>query len=87
MSKRMTESDVEDLFLKTLSETGYSISYGPDISPGGSKQEREYSDPVLPERLKEGLQLINPEIPIEAIDEAIRKIRKNESRILYQCRH
>ncbi len=79
MTKRMIESDVEELFLKVLSEIGYSVKYGPDISPGGSDQEREYSDPILPGRLKESLRLINPEIPDEAIDEAIRKITKNNS--------
>ena len=79
MTKRMIESDVEELFLKVLSEIGYSVKYGPDISPGGSDQEREYSDPILPGRLKESLGLINPEIPDEAIDEAIRKITKNNS--------
>ena len=79
MTKRMIESDVEELLLKVLSEIGYSVKYGPDISPGGSDQEREYSDPILPGRLKESLRLINPEIPDEAIDEAIRKITKNNS--------
>ena len=87
MSKWMTESDVEDLFLDILSNIGYSIEFGPDISPGGKEQEREYSDPVLTDRLKERLQLINPEIPKEAIDEAIRMIRKNNSQDLVSNNH
>ena len=87
MSKWMTESDVEDLFLDILSNIGYSIEFGPDISPGGKKQEREYSDPVLTDRLKERLQLINPEIPIEAIEEAIRTLRKNNSQDLVSNNH
>ena len=87
MSNGMTESDVEDLFLKILSEIGYSVKYGPDISPGGNEQEREYSEPILPERLRESLQLINPEIPSEAVEEAIRKIRKNESQDIVSNNH
>jgi type I restriction enzyme R subunit len=87
MSKWMTESDVEDLFLGILSNIGYSIEFGPDISPGGKEQEREYSDPVLSGRLKERLQIINPEIPIEAIEEAIRIIRKNNSQDLVSNNH
>ena len=87
MSNWMTESDVEELFLDILSELGYSIKFGPDTSPGGKDQEREYSDPVLNGRLKERLQLINPEIPIEAIDEAMRKLRKNESQDLVSNNH
>ncbi len=87
MSKWMTESDVEDLFLDILSNIGYSIEFGPDISPGGKKQERGYSDPVLTDRLKERLQIINPEIPNEAIEEAIRTLRKNNSQDLVSNNH
>ena len=87
MSKWMTESDVEDLFLDILSNIGYSIEFGPDISQGGKEQEREYSDHVLADRLKERLQLINPEAPNEAIDEAIRIIRKNNSQDLVSNNH
>ena len=87
MSKRMTESDVEELFLNILSEIGYSVKFGPEISPEGKEQEREYSDPILTNRLKERLQLINPEIPSEAIEEAIRIIRKNNSQDLVSNNH
>ena len=87
MPKWMTESDVEDLFLGILSNIGYSIEFGPDISPGGKEQEREYSDPILTYRVKERLQLINPEIPIEAIEEAIRTLRKNNSQDLVSNNH
>ena len=31
MSKWMSESDVEELFLGILSNIGYSIEFGPDI--------------------------------------------------------
>ena len=87
MSKWMTESDVEELFLGILSIIGYSIEFGPDISPGGKEQEREYSDPIITNRLKERLQLINPEIPNEAIEEAIRIIRRNNSQDLASNNH
>ncbi len=87
MSKWMTESDVEELFFNILSNIGYSIKFGPNISQGGKEQEREYSDPVLTDRLKERLQMINPEIPNEAIDEAIRIIRRNNSQDLISNNH
>jgi len=83
----MKESDVEELFLNILSDIGYSVNFGPDISPGGKEQEREYSESILTGRLKERLQLINPEIPDEAIDEAIRIIRKNNSQDLVSNNH
>ena len=87
MSNRVTESDVEKLFIDILLDLGYSVKYGPDISPGGNDQEREYSDPILTDRLKESLQLINPDIPNEAIEEAMRKIRKNDNQDLVSNNH
>ncbi|MGP6294323.1 type I restriction endonuclease subunit R [Caldiplasma sukawensis] len=87
MSNWITESDVEKLFLDILSRIGYSVKYGPDISPGGNEQEREYSDPILTNRMKESLQSINPDIPNEAIEEAIRKIKKNDSQDIVSNNH
>ena len=87
MSKWMSESDIEGLFLDTLSAMSYSIKFGPDISPGGRKPEREYSEILLTGRLKERLQLINPDFPKEAIDDAIRTLIKNESQDLVSNNH
>ncbi|MDG7035757.1 MAG: type I restriction endonuclease subunit R, partial [Nitrososphaerota archaeon] len=79
MPSKMTESDVEELFLNILSDLGYSIKFGPDISPGGLYKEREYSEVVLAGRLKERLRIINPSLPEDAIEEAFSKIVKQES--------
>ena len=79
MSKRISESDLEELFLDILSKTGYSVRFGPDISPGGPGMEREYSEVVLRDRLVQRLQIINPEIPQEAINDAYRTAVKSES--------
>ncbi|MCL4340118.1 MAG: type I restriction endonuclease subunit R [Thaumarchaeota archaeon] len=79
MPSKMTESDVENLFLDILSDLGYSIKFGPDISPGGLYKEREYSEVVLAGRLRERLRIINPSLPEDAIEEAFRKIVKQES--------
>ena len=58
MSKRISESDLEELFLDLLSKTGYSVKFGPDISPGGPNKEREYSEVVLRDRLIQRLQIM-----------------------------
>jgi type I restriction enzyme R subunit len=79
MSSRITESDVEELCLNIFENLGYEIKYGPDISPGGLYREREYSDVILPNRLRERLRIINPSIPDEAIDDAFRKITRTDS--------
>ena len=84
---RMNESDLEKLFLEILSNIGYSIAFGPDLSPGGKYQEREYSESILTERLREHLRMINPEFPEDAIEDAIRRVRKNQNQDLINNNH
>lgn len=84
---RMNESDLEKLFLEILSNIGYSIAFGPDLSPGGKYQEREYSESILSERLREHLRIINPEFPEEAIEDAVRRVRKNQNQDLINNNH
>lgn len=61
-------------------ELGYTILHGPDIAPDALFAERaSYSDVVLVGRLKEALARINPKIPAEAIEDAIRKVQQTES--------
>ena len=69
------ESDVERELLGWFEDLGYTIVHGPDIAPGELFAEREgYGDVVLVKRLREALERINPDIPAEAVDEAIRPI-------------
>ncbi len=83
MSKSITESEVEQAVLDILHEIGYKIIYGPDISPDGSKPERsDYSEVALIGRLKKAIDNINPNIPQEAKEEALKKILRFESQSL-----
>jgi type I restriction enzyme R subunit len=82
MSRIITESDVEQAALDILEELEYKTLYGPDIapSPEGTKPERKnYSDVVLIERLAKAIDKLNPSIPKEAKEEAIRKVLRTES--------
>ncbi|MFC1560864.1 HsdR family type I site-specific deoxyribonuclease [Candidatus Latescibacterota bacterium] len=79
MPKIITESEVEESCLDTLKELGYTILNGPDISEGGNNPERKYHEVVLVERLREALLIINPHIPPEAINEAVKKILRTDS--------
>ncbi|MCZ7356566.1 MAG: type I restriction endonuclease [Candidatus Methanoperedens sp.] len=76
----MTESEVEEGVLEILSELGYEILNGLDIAPDGINAERRsYSDTVLVERLRDAVDRINPNIPEEAREEAIKKVLRTES--------
>ncbi|MCH8247598.1 MAG: type I restriction endonuclease subunit R [Bacteroidetes bacterium] len=81
----MTESIVEDAALDWLGGMGYAVAHGPDIAHDGQSPERaSYDQVVLVERLRSALTGINPTIPPEAIEEAVKKITTTESPTLIQ---
>jgi type I restriction enzyme R subunit len=77
---RLTESVVEDATLEWLEGLGFAVAHGPDLAPDGSSPERaSHADVTLVERLRSALTNINPTIPPEAIEEAIRTLLRTES--------
>lgn len=77
---KITESVVEQTALAWFESLGYSVASGPAISPGELGAERgDYDQVVLPERLQTALENINPNIPPDAISEAVRKITRTQS--------
>ena len=70
-----TESTVEEAALAWLESLGWSIAHGPDIAPDTPGAERsDYGAVVLERRLRNALALLNPNLPIEALDDAFRKL-------------
>jgi len=75
VNRAFTETTVEDASLEIFAGLGYTIVHGPDIAPGELFSERaRYSDVLLVKRLKEAVTRTNPQIPAEAIEDAIRKV-------------
>ncbi|MCX6821975.1 MAG: type I restriction endonuclease subunit R, partial [Candidatus Aenigmarchaeota archaeon] len=74
MKKFVTEEDVEHSALEILSHIGYKIIFGPDIAPEGRNPERNYEDVVLLQRLRDAIDRLNPMIPQETKEEALKKI-------------
>ena len=78
-SHRLTESTVEEAALQWLEELDYAVLPGPEIEPEGPQQERtSFGDVILFERLRSVLARINPGIPDDAREEAIRKLQRVE---------
>ena len=72
---KFTESEVESAALAWLESLGWKIKHGPEIAPGEPFAERDdYREAILQQRLKDALARLNPELPIEALDEAFRKL-------------
>ncbi|HEU5048409.1 MAG TPA: type I restriction endonuclease subunit R [Rickettsiales bacterium] len=73
----ITEDKLEQVALDWFQVLGYKKIYGPDIAPppDGETPERDnYRQVILLERLRNQLQVINPTIPVVAIDDAIGQI-------------
>ncbi|MGC9450031.1 MAG: type I restriction endonuclease subunit R [Oceanipulchritudo sp.] len=69
------ESIIEDAALSWFEELGYQIGHGPHIAPGEPSAERDsFGDVVLEGRLRAAVQRINPTIPGDAREEAVRKV-------------
>ena len=76
----LNESIVEDAALTWFGELGYAIGHGPDLTPGEPAAERDsFGDVVLMERLREAIRRLNPDIPEEAREEALRKVLHPET--------
>jgi type I site-specific restriction-modification system R (restriction) subunit len=85
MSTGVVESTVEEAALSWFQELGFAIVHGPDIAPGELFTERQgYGDVVLVKRLREAIVRINPKIPQDAIEEAIRRILHPETASLIE---
>ncbi len=71
----LNEAIVEEAALSWLAELGYAIGTGPDIAPGEAAAERtSFADVILIGRLQDAIQRLNPQIPAEAQEEALRKV-------------
>jgi len=81
----LNESIVEEAALEWFGELGYAVGHGPQLAPGEhaggtltpalSQGEREsYREVVLVGRLREAIRRLNPAIPEEAREEALRKV-------------
>ncbi len=81
----LNESHVEDAALEWIGELGYAVGHGPHLAPGESAAERvSFVDVVLQERLRAAIRKLNPGMPVEACEEALRKVLRVGSPSLLQ---
>lgn len=78
MAGYYTESNYENAVLELLNQgLGYTYVYGPEV-------ERDYHSPLYEDVLLPSLQRINRGLPIDALNEAIYKLKNFESGTLIQ---
>ena len=79
MSASFTEGEVEQAALDWLEGCGWNIAHGPDIAPDSPGAERtDYGAVVLEGRLRGALDRLNPDLPVEALNDAYRKLTRPE---------
>lgn len=84
----LRESNVEEAALTWFGELGYECAHGPHVAPGEAMAEREsFADVVLVVRLRSAMGRINPAIPEEAREEALRKVLRLATPSLAQSNH
>ncbi len=61
--------------MEWLEELGYAVGHGPQLAPGETAGERDsFSEVVLVGRLRDTIRRLNPAIPEEAREDALRKV-------------
>ncbi|MDD1762054.1 MAG: HsdR family type I site-specific deoxyribonuclease, partial [Methanothrix sp.] len=76
----ITEYLVEEATRSWLASLGYTLIFGPDIAPEEPSAEREsFQEVLLTRRLHDALHRLNPTIPADALEEALRKATRPES--------
>lgn len=75
MSNKITENAIEQLAIQLLIRLGYTHIHGYDLSPETIPPEREsYSDVILTNYLRTAVARINPHIPNDAQEQAIKEV-------------
>ncbi len=75
----MDESVVEGAALDWFAALGYAVMHGPDLGPGGIVAERrDYGQVTLEDRLRGALVRLNPTLPIEAVEDSLRRLTRPE---------
>src|SRR5690348_4880119 len=81
----VNESAVEDAALGWFKELGYAVAHGPDIAAAERAAERaSFRDVVLVGRLRDAISRLNPTMPDDAREDAVRKVLLVETPSLTQ---
>ncbi len=78
MKPNFSESVVEDATLAWFELLGYTICHASELD------RESYSDIILTEPLQTALETINPQLPLDIIQNTIKKLTRNDTPSLYE---
>lgn len=74
---KLCESAIEEMIIEELQSLGYTYISGVDLAPDALNPERSsYGDVLLLGRLQTAVHKLNPTIPADAIQSAVRKLSR-----------
>ncbi len=79
---KITENTIEKFSIELLEHLGYGYIYAPDIAPdsesslSGAERRDSYEDVLLTERLQNAIGRINPKVPNDAQEDALKEIQR-----------
>ena len=77
---KITESSIEQFTIELLEKQGFHYIYGPDIAPDSETPTRQsFEDVLLLEKLRNAVARINPTIPADVREDAIKQIQRINS--------
>ena len=75
----LSEAAVEQVLLEQLHTLDYRIEHGENIGPDGHRPERaNHDEVVLRKRFEDAVARLNPGLPLEAHQEAVRRVLQSE---------
>lgn len=75
----LSEAQVEQTLLDQLQALGYNIACEEDIGPDGKQPEREsHNEVILKQRFEDAVARLNPSLPAEAQNDALRRVMQSE---------
>ncbi len=84
MAAVLSEDHIERVVIQEFIDLGYEYLNGVTISPDGLFQERTYNEVVLKQRLQNAIATLNPTVPYEGQEDALRKVLRSDSPNLFQ---
>ncbi len=96
MEEKITENAIEKFAIELLEKSGYEYIYGPDIAPDSTKASRplgetgervfvrqSFEDVLLMDRLQTAVSRINPSIPADVREDAVKQaLRLNSPELI-----
>lgn len=72
---KITETNIEAFAIETLQSLGWEYVHGLSIAPGAEHEEREsFEQIILTHRLRRTVARLNPDIPADALEQAVQKV-------------